>query len=79
MAPDSTVFPNRRIAAVPLSYWHDCYLDALVKAERSRDPALREIYLELADHYRSLDALVGEVEDAGTAAGNGHPNGKAPQ
>ncbi len=79
MALDPTAFPDRRIGAVPLSYWHDCYLDALVKAERSRDPALREIYLELADHYRSLDALVGEVGNAEYEIGNGHPNGKAPQ
>ena len=64
---------------MPLSYWHDRYLEALVKAERSRDPALREIYLELADHYRTLDSLVGEVEDDETASGNGLPNGKAPQ
>lgn len=79
MAPDPAAFPERRIGAVPLTYWHDRYLEALSKAERSRDSALRDIYLELADHYYTMDVLVGGSEGDSNIGDRGHPNGKVLQ
>jgi hypothetical protein len=79
MAPDPALLQNRRLGAVPLSYWHDRFLEALAKAERSRDPALQEIYLELADHYRTMDSLIAESEHTRNASGHDCPNDNVPQ
>lgn len=54
--PGDFFYPRDR--AVSGRYWSERHRDALSKAEQSRDPALREIYLELADHYRAMEALV---------------------
>lgn len=62
MASSSARAPTRRIGAVARHYWHNRYLDALAKAEQAGDPALREIYIELANHYLTMDSLVGKTD-----------------
>ncbi len=52
---------------MPGRYWHQRYREALDKAEQSRDPVLRDIYNELADHYLKMELLVRETDSEGNA------------
>lgn len=61
---------------MPVDYWHDRYLEALAKAEQSLNPTLREIYLELADHYRTMHSLVGDADNDGSGEGDQPPHPK---
>ena len=48
-------------------YWAERYRDALAKADQTRDRGLREIYIELADHYLTMEQLVMEAEERAAA------------
>jgi predicted protein tyrosine phosphatase len=48
-------------------YWSDRHRHALAKAEQARDHGLREIYIELADHYLTMEQLVMEAEERAAA------------
>lgn len=63
---------------MPVDYWHFRLLEALANAEQSRDPALRKIYLELADHYRTMHSLVGDEDMGGGGEGDQPPYPEVP-
>lgn len=79
MAPISAALPTRWVGAVPGRYWNGRYLDALAKAKLTHDPELRNIYLELADHYLVMSSLVGESNPAENGDATRSPDRKAPQ
>jgi hypothetical protein len=78
VAPNPAAFPTRWVGAVPGRYWNERYLDALAMAELSRDPELRNIYLELADHYLAMMSLVGESDNIGNGDDDRSPDRKRP-
>ena len=44
-------------------YWTERHRDALAKADQSSDHSLRGIYIELADHYLTMEQLMMEAEE----------------
>lgn len=48
-------------------YWAERHRDALAKAHQTRNHGLREIYIELADHYLTMEQLVTEAEQRAAA------------
>ncbi|GEM_PF-4974489 len=48
-------------------YWAERHRDALAKADQTRDHGLREIYIELADHYLTMEQLMMEAEERAAA------------
>lgn len=49
-------------------YWGRRHAEALAKAEKAATPALRAVYRQLADHYRSLDQAAQGCTDEDTQA-----------
>ena len=44
-------------------YWTERHRDALATADQTRDNGLREIYIELAEHYLTMEQLMIEAEE----------------